>query len=133
MPKKVLDAYALMVFFHDEQGADIVEDLLLDAQDGNKTLLLSVINLGEIWYSISRTHSPDIADGYIEEIKAMPISIIDADWENSRQAAFYKARGNISYADCFAAALAKLNDAEVVTGDKEFEILEDDVSILWLK
>ena len=132
MSTKVLDAYALMVFFHDEQGANIVEGLLFDAQESNGTLHLSVINLGEIWYSISRTHSPDIADSYIQEIKAMPISIIDADWEVSRQAAFYKARGNISYADCFAVALGKINNAEIVTGDKEFEIVEDDVKILWL-
>lgn len=133
MPVKVLDAYALMAFFHDEQGGEIVEDLLLRTQDGESAILLSVVNLGEIWYSIARTHSPETADRYIQEIKTMPIEVVDANWEVSRQAALYKARGGISYADCFAAALAKLHEAEVITGDKEFQILEDDVQVLWLK
>jgi predicted nucleic acid-binding protein len=38
----------------------------------------------------------------------------------------------MSYADCFAAALAKLRTAELVTGDKEFRQMEEDVRILWL-
>ncbi len=133
MPVKILDAYALMAFFHDERGADMIENLLLNAQDNKIALFLSVVNLGEIWYSIARTHSYKIADSYIQDIKTMPIEIMDVNWEISHQAAMYKARGNISYADCFAAALAKINNAEVVTGDKEFEMLQDDVQILWLK
>jgi predicted nucleic acid-binding protein len=36
------------------------------------------------------------------------------------------------YADCFAAALAKLRKAELVTGDKEFRQIEDEVKIQWL-
>ena len=57
---------------------------------------------------------------------------MDADWENTRQAAQFKTPGNISYADCFAAALAKRMDAEVVTGDKGFAVLEGQVGIIWL-
>jgi predicted nucleic acid-binding protein len=44
----------------------------------------------------------------------------------------FKARGNISYADCFAAALAKGLGAEVLTGDKEFKVLEGEIGITWL-
>jgi predicted nucleic acid-binding protein len=38
----------------------------------------------------------------------------------------------MSYADCFAAALAKLKKAELVTGDKEFRQVDGDVKVLWL-
>jgi predicted nucleic acid-binding protein len=38
----------------------------------------------------------------------------------------------MSYADCFAAALAKLKKAELVTGDKEFRQVEGELKILWL-
>jgi len=34
----------------------------------------------------------------------------------------------MSYADCFAAALAKDRKAELVTGDKEFRQVEGEVS-----
>jgi PIN domain nuclease of toxin-antitoxin system len=54
MASKVLDAYALMAFFEDEPGADVVRNLLLKAEDGNLKLLISVVNLGEVWYSIAQ-------------------------------------------------------------------------------
>ena len=133
MSLKILDSFALMAFFNDEVGAEVVENLIYDAYDSDVKLLMSVVNLGEVWYSISRTRSPDVAENFIQTIFRMPIEIINADWQLTRQAALYKSRGNIAYADCFTAALAKLNDAEVVTGDKEFAILEDDVKVLWLK
>src|SRR5260221_131730 len=40
----------------------------------------------------------------------------------------------MSYADCFAAALAKTRNAELVTGDREFKVVESELkSIRWLK
>jgi predicted nucleic acid-binding protein len=44
-----------------------------------------------------------------------------------------KARGGISYADCFAAALAIEKNAPLLTGDREFEQVADKVRIVWLK
>jgi predicted nucleic acid-binding protein len=39
----------------------------------------------------------------------------------------------MSYADCFAAALAKTQDAELVTGDREFKVVEKELKeIKWL-
>jgi predicted nucleic acid-binding protein len=61
------------------------------------------------------------------------IEIVDADWQLTRQAALFKTNGNISYGDCFAAALAKAKKAELVTGDEEFRSLEDKIKIQWLK
>ena len=133
MPTKVLDSFAMLAFLQDEPGAQIVEDFILQAQDGEMSLIMCVVNLGEIWYSIFRKSSAETADHYIEQIQGMPIEIINADWELTRLAAAYKARGNISYADCFVAGLATQCDGQVITGDKEFEALEKEVKIIWLK
>lgn len=132
MATKVLDSYALMAFFEDEPGADLVRDLILKAEENKVNLLIGVVNLGEVWYSIARTNSPEVADQYIGEINGMAIEIIDADWVLTRQAALFKSSGNISYADCFAAALAKNKKADLVTGDKEFKPLEGEIRILWI-
>jgi predicted nucleic acid-binding protein len=133
MAAKVLDAYALMAFLEGEPGADLVRDLILKAEGGADKLLMTVVNLGEVWYAIARTNSPETADHYIDEIRSMAIEVVDADWQLARQAAVFKANGNIAYGDCFAAALAKLRGAEVVTGDKEFQVLENEIEILWLE
>jgi len=132
MAGKVLDAYALMAFFEDEQGADLVRGLISKAEEGGSDLWMSVVNLGEVWYSIARTNSPATADQYIQEIEGMAIEIVDADWQLTRQAAAFKTSGKLSYGDCFAAALAKVNKAELVTGDKEFKSLEAEIKIAWI-
>ena len=107
MAAKVLDSYALMAFFEDEPGADIVRGLILKAEETGTKLLMSVVNLGEVWYSIARTTSPESADQYISEIKGMAIEIADVDWSLTRQAALFKVNGNISYGDCFAAGFGE--------------------------
>ena len=65
MASKVLDSYALMAFFEDEPGADLVRELILRAEDDRVKLLISIVNLGEIWYSIARATSSKTADQYI--------------------------------------------------------------------
>lgn len=132
MAAKVLDSFALMAFFEDEPGADFVRGLIQKAVESDTNLLMSAVNLGEVWYSIARTNSPEIADQYVHEIKGLGIEIVDADWQLTHQAAKFKANGKISYADCFAAALAKSRKAELVTGDKVFKTLDGEIKISWL-
>lgn len=132
MAVKVLDAYALMAFFEDEPSADAVRAIIQESVESETSLVMSVVKLGEIWYAIARSNSPEVTDRYISEIQGMGIEIVDADWVLTRQAAIFRVRGNISYADSFAAALAVLRNAELVTGDKEFKPLEDEIRILWV-
>ena len=133
MPTRILDSFALLAFFQDEPGANVIEKMLLEAQNGQVHLSICVVNLGEVWYAVSRAHSVEVADSYIRQVQSMPIEIVDVDWLLTRQAAEFKSRGNIAYADCFAAALAKTREAEVVTGDNKFKVLQDEVQVLWLK
>jgi ribonuclease VapC len=136
MATVVLDAHALMVLFSDEPGADEVEKILLRAESGNPRLLMSVINWGEIYYSIMRGASQELADSKSHEIAGMRIELIPVDardLELIRQAAIFKATKKMSYADCFAAALAKTQNAELVTGDREFKVVEKELKkIKWL-
>ena len=132
----VLDAHALMVLFKDESGAEKVEKILLKAESGNPRLLMSVINWGEIYYSIMRGASQEIADAKAHEIAGMRIELVPVDvgdLELIRQAAAFKATKKMSYADCFAAALAKLRNAELLTGDRDFKAVESDLKVGWLR
>jgi len=135
MATMVLDAHALMVFFNDEPGADEVENILLKAESGSPKLVMSVVNWGEIYYSILRGASQELADAKAHEIAGMQIELVPVDADDLelvRQAAAFKATRKMSYADCFAAALAKIKNAELVTGDRKFKQLARDVKIHWL-
>ena len=67
----------------------------------------------------------------------MPVPIelvpVETNLQLVRQAAFYKASGKLAYADAFAAALAKLRNAELITGDHDFKAVEGEIKIGWLK
>jgi len=135
MATMVLDAHALMVLFNDEPGADEVEKILLKAESGSPKLLMSVVNWGEIYYSILRGASQEMAEAKAHEIAGMQIELVPVDADDLelvRQAAAFKATRKMSYADCFAAALAKIKNAELITGDREFKQLARDVKIHWL-
>ena len=135
MATMVLDAHALMVLFNDEPGADEVERILLKAESGSPKLLMSVVNWGEIYYSILGGASQEMAETKAHEIAGMQIELVPVDandLELVRQAAAFKATRKMSYADCFAAALAKIKNAELITGDREFKQLARDVKIHWL-
>jgi predicted nucleic acid-binding protein len=136
MAIKVLDSWALIAFFEDEPAAEQVEKLLVKAESGAHKLLLSVINWGEIYYNTFREVSREAAEQKVKEIAGLPIEIIGVDAESlnlARQAATYKATRKLSYADAFAAALAKINNADLVTGDHEFKQVENEIKIDWLK
>jgi ribonuclease VapC len=133
---KVLDSWALIAFFEDEPAAEEVEKLLVRAEAGTQKLLLCVVNWGEIYYNTMREVSQAAAEQQAKEIAGLTIEIIGVDDENLelvRQAAIYKATKRLSYADAFAAALAKIRNAELVTGDPEFKEVESEIKIGWLK
>ena len=134
MATKVLDSWALIAFFEDEPAAEDVEKLLQQAADEKHKLLLSVVNWGEIYYNTMREVSQEAAEQKAHEIAALPIDIIGVsdDLVLAKQAAIFKAKHKMSYADCFAAALAKQKNAELITGDPEFKAVEKEIKINWL-
>ena len=93
---------------------------------------MSVINFGEVYYNILSEYGQEKVNEIEKIIRTLPIDIIDVDIVLAKEAARYKAFKKISYADCFAAALAKINGAELITGDKEFKDVENEIKILWI-
>ena len=130
---KVLDSYALLAFFQDEPGAGIVEKALMESDRQDRFLLMSVINWGEILYILTRRIGTRETEGYLQQISKLPIEIVPVDQELTRIAAGFKAKYSLSYADCFAAALAFKHKSELLTGDPEFKLLESTIKIRWLK
>ncbi len=131
MKRVVLDASAIMTFFEDRPGAQKVQDLLGRAVEGKVELLMSVVNWGEVYYSIWRTKGKEAAGRTLAEIAQLPIEIVDADSELTKLAAAFRAQHKLPYADCFAAALARQRKAMLATADKDFVQVEQIVKVLW--
>ena len=129
---RVLDAHGLLVFLEKEAGYEKVEQSFVTAAEKDRYLLMTSVNFGEVYYIILRECGQDKAHEIEKIIGTLPIEIIDVDMQITKEAARFKSAHKISYADCFAAALAKLHKGEVITGDKEFKALEEEVKIAWI-
>ena len=133
MPALVLDSWALLAFFKGEPAAAAMETLLQQAASKKTPLLLCVVNWGEIWYGMCRAGGAAVAEAAVADLAQLPVELVPADLALTRQAAMYKATNKISLADAYAGALAKTQDATLVTGDLEFQALAREIKIKWLK
>jgi predicted nucleic acid-binding protein len=128
----VLDSWSILAYLGDEPAGQQVADIIADAHESGTPLMMTVVNAGEIWYITARETSEDEADLTLGELAHLGIEFVDVGWRLAREAARFKAKGKMSFADCFAAALAKENKADLVTGDTEFKQVESQVKLLWL-
>lgn len=121
-----------MAYLQDEPAAEKIADMIADAKEDGRSLLMSVVNIGEVWYSLARRRSAADADQALRWIREIGIEIVDADLELTRTAARFKVAGGISYADCYAAALTFHHKAVLLTGDPEFRSLTSEIKIEWI-
>ena len=132
MSRYVLDSFAVLAAYWGEPGHELVRQLLAD---GRNQFWMSSINVGEVYYQIARKEHPTSAKLALDRLMASErISYVDANISLALSAAELKSDYTLSYADCFAAALARQVDAAIVTGDREFARLEADgvVDVEWL-
>ena len=130
---RVLDSYSLLAYIEGEAGAEQMIEIFRAARDSGRSLFLSVVNWGEVYYITMREAGHERADEVAHLISTLPIQIVPADLDLTRQAAELKSKHRMSYAGCFAAALARQRKAELVTGDRDFRQVEGEVKILWLE
>lgn len=129
---RVLDSYSLIAYFEGETGADDMVEIFKLARDSGRGLYLSVVNWGEVYYITLREVGRQQADEVAHVISTLPIQVVPADLELSKRAAEFKASKKMSFADCYAAALAKLRRAELVTGDRDFKQVEGEIKVMWI-
>jgi len=133
MPAKVLDSLALIAYFRDELGGEVVENLLVTAGKKDAPLHMTDVNYAEVKYSIVKKDGAEAWDEAAKILQGLPIDFHSTSRALADVAADFKARHKMSLADAFAAALAKEKKAELVTGDPEFKALEKEIKVTWLK
>ena len=128
----VLDTWAMMAYLHAEPAAQEVRQALRRARKGEVLVLFSLINYGECLNIVERERGDGEAERCASIIDELAVEVVPVDRRVVFAAAHLKARYPISYADAFAAAVAKQYGGRVMTGDPEFKTLEPEVSVHWL-
>ena len=92
MAHYVLDSYALLAYFRNEEGGEKVEQLLNDAAADKHELYLTCINAGEVYYMSVRKDGAAKAETVLKAMRQFPIHIVDVDLEFTLAAAKLKAK-----------------------------------------
>jgi len=121
----MFDTKALIAFFNDEEGADVVEKLLEDVDNGKVEGYISVITLTEIYYLYAKRVDANTAKERVEMLKRSNLKIVPIDENIAVKAGEYKTLGGIPIADAIIGASAWFVKAEVVTDDEDFEKMKD--------
>ena len=121
----VLDSWAVMAWLRDEPAAHRIDQLWSQAAAGQTRLLISAINLGEVFYLTTRWRSLRDAELVLRQMQEMPLEVRPAPNPLIFEAARLKAVHRLSYADAFAVATAVREAAPLVTGDLEMKALEE--------
>lgn len=123
----VLDAWALIAVLQFEPAGPRVETAIAELDTR-----ISWINLGEVLYEMIRRVGPAEAEQSLRRVLDS-VRAEEPDRALVMDAARLKARGGISYADCFAVATAKRHDAPLLTGDPEIVALAGEVEVVDLR
>ncbi len=131
----VLDTWAVMAWLRDDPAADRIDELWSQAAARKLRLLISAINLGEVFYLTARWRGVREAELVLRQIHEMPVEVRPAPNTLIFEAARLKAVHRISYADAFAVATAIREGAPLATGDPEMKALQDKgvVTLHWLR
>ncbi len=128
----MLDTWAMIAYLRSEPAAQEVRQALRRARTNQILILFSLINYGECMYVIERSDGIEEALRFAHIIDELAVQVVPVDRPLVFAAARLKARHTISYADAFAAAVAKQYGGRVMTGDWEFKSLEPEVAVHWL-
>ena len=127
----VLDSFAVLAYLGNEEGADKVEELIDKAEKGEIKLFMNYVNLGEVYYIVTREFGTAKANEAVAIVKRLPIEFVEVNESLALTAGRIKAMHSLSYADAFVVATAIDKKGIIVTGDREFEGVYPD--ILWIR
>jgi len=129
----LFDSHALLAFFQEEKGTEVVAKILRRALKQRLDRLICVINLGEITYMTKRRFGDNKKVEILGRVHQLGFKILPAPEALVYKAAELKADYPISYADCFALACALEQSAILVTGDPEFKKVAHLINIQWIR
>lgn len=122
-PVIVLDSGVLTLHF---AGDDRVKEYFDEISQGEAAGWVSEFNLGEYYYKTCQKLGRETADARYHMLRASKLLIAN-DELLTRSAALEKCRQqlDLSFADCFALALAKRESAVLLTTDRELNKTKD--------
>ena len=120
MKRYLLDTSALLTLRDDEDGADMVADLLYQAQENRAICFVCFMTLMEVFYRVWKDESELAGRIAYEKCQSLPIQWVHESKGLLEISARLKAQYPLSLADAWIAASAIHENATLVHKDPEF-------------
>ena len=122
MKEYVLDANAVLRYAGTSGGGgeERVKALVEQSEQGHAWVMMSSVNLGEVFYIMRRSLDEMTTMARVHTIREA-ILVVVAEAGHATEAARLKHRYKLGYADGFAAGLALERNATLVSADASFE------------
>ena len=88
-------------------------------------IVTSILNAGELYYSLLREKGEKTADFWHDELKQSSIMVDIEIVKKAMKFRFENKNKNLSFIDCVGYIIAKERNLKFLTGDKEFEGMEN--------
>lgn len=132
MKTRVVDSWAIVEWMRDrEPAAGRIRALFEEGEIGRANLLISAINVGEVYYCLRKNHSVELAERWRESSGTLPMTVETPSLHEIWDAALLKGSYRIAYADAFAAGLALKHGCPLLTGDPEFRAVAN-LTLDWI-
>ena len=128
----VLDSSSFLTLFENEEGTEIVQELLARAKDGGVSIFVCYATFTEVFYITFREQGEEEARKRVDLMSRLAITRVESSEGFGLIAGKLKATHRLSFADAWIAATAILYDSTLVHKDPEFEQLEGEVKVLKL-
>lgn len=110
------DTYALFEIIHKNQN---YSDYL------KVGIITTKLNLMELHYIIFRLYGEGVADKAYERFKTFCVEISDEVIKQANEFKFLNKKRKLSYVDCIGYIISKMNSVKFLTGDRQFENMEN--------
>lgn len=129
----VFDSSAIITFLKNEDGTEIVKDFLQKSAKNLIQTYINDINVGEIYYILSKFRNEDYAKLCIDNLRIFNLNFVSNDINLVIEAARFKSKGGIAYQDGFVLATAqKFPNCKIITRDSEFQRFKKEFDFIWL-
>lgn len=133
----ILDACSLIAAIYNENGAEIVNNLMQEAQDKKTELIMHKINLLEVYYYVCKKQGESGALRFLESIKTLPLKFETEITDNIMiKAGLYKSLYKMSLADSVGLAVTLIHNGYFVTADHhELDVVEENenINFCWIR
>jgi predicted nucleic acid-binding protein len=147
----VLDACAVIAWLkgnEKEAGANVVDDIIVKAIEGNAKVVINIVNLLEVYYGVYRhclkdgkneKDSKELADSILSAFQKSSVNInVFSSYDVFIEAGRFKAvYGKMSLADSILLAQALILNATLVTADHHeldrIDNSDEPIKFLWIR